>query len=141
MGNSLTSFDELATVLTEIECILNSRPLSYVYDELEGGVLTPSHPKSLEHDSEYTLNKRLLHLTRNLSHFKNRWRREYLIDLRETHKLNNNKSAKIETGDVVLVQEDHAKRASWKIGIVEEVIRGKGGEIMDKLLSHNTRVT
>jgi len=29
----------------------------------------------------------------------------------------------------VLVQEDHAKRASWKIGIVEEVIRGKDGEI------------
>ena len=146
LGNSLIPFDELATVLTEVECILNSRPLSYMYDELGGEVLTPSHlfvgrrllslpsgteshVKSLEHGSEYTLHRRFLHLTRILSHFWNRWRTEYIMDLRETHKLNGNKSAKIEAGDVVLVQEDHAKRASWKIGIVEEVIRGKDGEI------------
>ena len=146
LGNSLISFDELATIVTEVECILNSRPLSYMYDELGGEVLTPSHlfvgrrllslpsgndihPKSLEHDGEYTLNKRFLHLTRILSHFWNRWRTEYIMDLRETHKLNNNKSPKVETGDVVLVQEEHAKRASWKIGIVDELIIGKDGEI------------
>ena len=51
------------------------------------------------------------------------------MDLRETHKLNNNKSPKVETGDVVLVQEEHAKRASWKTGIVDELIIGKDGEI------------
>ena len=86
LGNSLISFAELATVINEIECILNSRPLSYMYDELGGGVLTLSylfvgrrllslpsgndtHLKPLEHDSEYTLDRRFLHLTRILSHF------------------------------------------------------------------------
>ena len=146
LGTSLISFDELATVVTELECILNSRPLSYMYDELGGEVLSPSHlfvgrrllslpsgnnihPKFLEHDGEYTFNKRFLHLTQILSHFWNRWRTEYIMDLRETHTLNNNKSPTIDTGDVFLVQEEHAKHASWKIGIVDELIIGNDGEI------------
>ena len=146
LGNSLISFDELTTILVEVECILNSRPLSYLYDELGGEVLTPSHllfgrrllalpsginthPKLSQHDSQYTLNRRFLHLTRILSHFWNRWRLDYIMDLRETHRLNNNKSVQIEIGDVVLVQEEHAKRATWKVAIVEEVIKGKDGEI------------
>ena len=125
LGNSLISFDELTTILAEVECILNSHPLSYLYDELGGEVLTPSHllfgrrllvlpsginthPKLSEHDSQYTVNRRLLHLTRILSHFWNKWRLDYIMDLRETHKLNNNKSVQMEIGDVVLVQ-DHAK--------------------------------
>ena len=142
LGNARISFDELNTVLAEVECILNSRPLSYMSDEVDGEVLTPSHllvgrrlltlPTGVEtnlklddSDKEYALSKRFLHLTRLLSHFWNRWRREYLTDLRETHKLNNNKSVDISPGDVVLVHEDYAKRAQWKVAIVEELIRGK----------------
>ena len=146
LGNARISFDELNTVLAEVECILNSRPLSYMSDEVDGEVLTPSHllvgrrlltlPTGVEtnlklddSDKEYALSKRFLHLTRLLSHFWNRWRREYLTDLRETHKLNNNKSVDISPGDVVLVHEDYTKRAQWKVAIVEELIRGKDNEV------------
>ena len=35
---------ELTTVVTEIEAVLNSRPLTYVYSDIEDGPpLTPSH--------------------------------------------------------------------------------------------------
>ena len=44
IGTARLSFDELSTVLTEIEStvIVNSRPLTYLYDDLEEA-LTPSH--------------------------------------------------------------------------------------------------
>ena len=42
-GNARLSFDELLTVLTEVEATLNSRPLTYDYDTLGEEVLTPTH--------------------------------------------------------------------------------------------------
>ena len=43
LGNSRLSKDELLTVLVEIEGTLNSRPLTYEYNEAETETLTPSH--------------------------------------------------------------------------------------------------
>ena len=43
LGKARLTYEELLTVLTEVECILNSRPLTYLYpDDLEEP-LTPSH--------------------------------------------------------------------------------------------------
>ena len=43
LGNARLSFDELLTVLTEVEATLNSRPLTYDYDTPGEEVLTPTH--------------------------------------------------------------------------------------------------
>ena len=43
IGNAKLSFDELGTILTEVEGTLNSRPITYVYDEVDAHPLTPSH--------------------------------------------------------------------------------------------------
>ena len=43
LGNAKLTFDELSTVLSEIECTLNSRPLTYLYEEPGEQVLTLSH--------------------------------------------------------------------------------------------------
>ena len=40
--NARLNYDELSTVLVEVEAALNSRPLTYVFDEMEEP-LTPSH--------------------------------------------------------------------------------------------------
>ena len=42
LGRSTLSFDELRTVLVEIEGVVNSRPLTYLYDESISYPLTPS---------------------------------------------------------------------------------------------------
>ena len=43
LGNARLSYEELLTVLAEVECKLNARPLTYEYNEVHGEVLTPSH--------------------------------------------------------------------------------------------------
>ena len=43
LGNAGLTFDELFTVLVEVEETLNSRPITYEYDETGEVVLTPSH--------------------------------------------------------------------------------------------------
>ena len=42
-GSSKLTDEELLTVLVEVECVLNSRPLTYVYNEEAEEPLTPSH--------------------------------------------------------------------------------------------------
>ena len=43
LGDARLSYEELETVLIETEGVLNSRPLTYVYNELSEGPLTPSY--------------------------------------------------------------------------------------------------
>ena len=43
LGKALLDFEELLTVIVEIESTLNSRPICYIYDDTIDEVLTPSH--------------------------------------------------------------------------------------------------
>jgi len=43
IGRSRLTYDELLTTLTEVEMILNSRPLSYISNDDIEEPLTPSH--------------------------------------------------------------------------------------------------
>ncbi len=147
LGNARLNQDEMNTVLVEVENTINSRPLTYHDEELDLQVLTPSHllmgrrlaalsdnvESDLDIDEESNISiisKRFLNLAKKLSHFWNRWRNEYLAGLREAHTLNKNKGNDIQKGDIVLIQEENkAKRNTWKIGRIEELIRGKDREI------------
>ena len=45
VGRSTLTFEEMQTLLVEIECTLNNRPLTYLYDEI--GVSQPLTPADL----------------------------------------------------------------------------------------------
>ena len=122
--NARLTYEELLTVLIEIEGVLNSRPLTYVYvDDLQP--LTPSqliigrrlltNPNSVITETEQIQNKRVItkrekHLKQVLNHFWNRWRREYVTELREHHRRKKKKGKTAEIGDVVSVYEDKIPR-------------------------------
>ena len=89
------------TVLIEVECILNSRPLTYLYPDDLDEPLIPSHLISgrrmlslpnatrsgtYNSSSVVTATSRARYLQRFMHHFLNRWRREYIPALNETNK-------------------------------------------------------
>ena len=137
-------YEELETVILEIEAVLNSRPITYVYEDSAVEILTPSHlsygrrildnrdyeeielnDDSVDErlDKVYKVNKIIL------NHFWDRWSKEYLTSLREVHKNNRSKESLIQKDDLVCVQEEGVKRGKWKLGKVNEVIKGKDGVI------------
>ena len=91
IGNAQLTFDELLTVIVEVEGTLNSRPLTYEYEEVEHEALTPSHlvfgrriksmPDEIAEEpeeNESNCSEWFRYLNVKLAHFWNRWRREYL---------------------------------------------------------------
>ena len=142
-GNAKLSYEEMETLLIEIEGVLNSRPLTYCYDELDEPPLTPSSlvigrrlldPVQLDADidavssSRSDLVKRDRYLRTLLSHFKNRFKHEYLTSLREFHlnKLAKNE-CEVSVGDIVYLQDDSLRRQQWNLAKIEELLPGKDG--------------
>ena len=143
LGNARLSYDEMHTMLVEVECTLNARPLTYVYNEVELEVITPSHllhgrnikslpdyPLEEEDYKDVDVGARYRYLTTKLAHYWSRWRNEYLVNLREQH-LNKSKpgSKFVQIGDIVLIGDDSKKRNQWRLGVVQELVPGKDGEV------------
>lgn len=147
LGRACVTYEELLTVLTEIECVLNSRPLTYVSTEDLEEPLTPSHLLcgrrllSLpcgdlpEPDPDWSpkaedLTKRVIYLQRLIDHFWNRWSKEYLLELRESHRYASGETALkgITVGEMVVIHDENHRRGSWKMGRVERLIESKDHE-------------
>ena len=66
---------------------------------------------------EQGMSKRLKLVYTLIKHFENRWRHEYITELRLNQRVNDKVRSKlIRVGDVVLVEEDKLLRNRWKIG-------------------------
>lgn len=144
MGNSYCNFEELTTILIEIEAVINSRPLTYVYTEAnEPEPLSPSHfligqrLTALPDSGSATetaqphgqLNRRWRYRQRMVDQFWRRWQKEYLTSLRSAHFAMPNSSSALKKGTLVLVHEHYLPRQLWKIGQVAEVLLGRDGRI------------
>ncbi len=60
------------------------------------------------------------------------WRREYLTSLREQSSLKSKargSSSCISEGDIVIVKNDSAPRAFWKLARIEQLLPGKDGKV------------
>ena len=145
IGRAKLSLDELTTALVEVEAVLNSRPLTYLStDDLEEP-LTPSHllvgrrlldmpdhicdkPEEFEATPDL-LTKRARHLEQTVTHFWRRWKKEYLLELRESHRYHRGKSdaKQIEIDDVVVIHDEDHPRSFWRLGRIKELVVGQDG--------------
>ena len=120
LGRSSLSYDELNTIIIEIESLINARPITYVFDDQESisYALSPSQLlygrrlTSLPNDEVYeiqstnrSLTKRARHQRNVIQQFTNRWRKEYLLNLREQSVCNSKgKNGSISAGDIVIIK-------------------------------------
>lgn len=143
IGKAALDVDQITTVLTEVEAVINSRPMTYVYSEPnEPNVLTPAHflcgrrlttlPHHKRGDVTSTRTElvgRWSHRQRLMNMFWNRWAKEYLYNLRSAHARRPQSSSGLNVGDVVIVHDDHVPRLFWRTGRILECFPGRDGNV------------
>ena len=152
LGNAKLTYEELETVLVEIESVINSRPLTYLFEDEAEEALTPSHlaigrrlvsPVSRVEQSEVqqsheSLTGRYRYLQKIIEHYWKRFSKEYLLELHQhhvnVHKGNYDELSKVLLGDVVLIKDDSFKRNFWKKGKVEQLVAGDDGKVRGAVL-------
>ena len=132
----------MLTFVTEVEGVIKSRPLCYIYYTNVDNIITPSHlvfgrrlstqipGEKIDHPTEEDITERAQHIKNLLEHLWKRFQNEYLTELRERHK-NINRSAKreIKVGELVLTSDENLQRHRWRVGVVEELIISKDGYV------------
>lgn len=137
IGQQILTYEELTTVLVQIEALLNSRPLCWLSsDPTEPQTLTPAHFLNLTPlqslPSEEVTDRKINILTRKqmLDHmvqsYWNRWRLEYLHSLQTRQKWNT-PDCPVYEGMLVLIKENNAPPFQWPLGVIDTLLPGKDG--------------
>jgi hypothetical protein len=135
IGNANLTFEELYTVLTSIEAILNSRPLCPLSnDPNDLSYLTPGHflvGEPLNAPAEFDLTdvnihrlSRWQHVERIRQHFWKRWSNEYLTTLQQRTRWITSKDKVPHVGSLVLIKETNAPPLQWKLGRITQLHPG-----------------
>ena len=135
IGDAKLTFEELSTILAQVEACLNSRPLipmPYEDDGIEA--LTPGHfligrPLESLPDSPSTFQSvsilRRWNLCQTLTRrFWQRWSTDYFASLRKFTKWHHS-TRNAQVGDVVLLREDGLVPAKWPLGKIAGIHPGK----------------
>ena len=145
IGRTKMTFEELRTLVAEVEAIVNDRPLTKVSSNVnEKDALTPSHlmygrrltilpydqTADVIEDPDYvhTPARILADFTRQakvMAAFQKIFHHDYLVSLREHHQVTKGRYKQIiQVGDVVLIDND-GPRIAWPMAIVEKLIVSK----------------
>jgi hypothetical protein len=147
VGNAKLNFEELSTVLCQIEACLNSRPLVPLPNDEDGiEALTPGHfliGRPLEAIPNSDIDNRLTALRRwqlcqsLLQHFWKRWSSEYLVTLQRLHKWHR-PTHNLTVGDVVILREDTFVPMRWPMARIVKTHTGADGLVRVVTLKTST---
>lgn len=138
LGNADITDEELITVMTGAEALINSRPLTYQTANASDIIpLTPNHflfgqiggdfAPDIDNAYKHPM-KRWMRVQDIIKQFWRRWIREWLPSLNprsKWRKLQRN----ISVGDVVLVLSQKSERGRWPLGKVLEAVKGNDGNV------------
>ncbi|XP_036329680.1 uncharacterized protein LOC118741813 [Rhagoletis pomonella] len=128
----------MCTLMTQIEAVLNSRPLTPLSeDPNDFQVLTPSHfligetlttlADSSENHCYHGVRDHWKAVQRNSKEFWKRWSLEYLSELQKRVKWQRPQD-NLPQGSLVLLKEENLPTMTWRRGRVENLIIGKDGK-------------
>ncbi|XP_044166607.1 uncharacterized protein LOC122950686 [Acropora millepora] len=157
LRNAKLDYDELHTILVEVEGTLNSRPLTFVSSDDVEEPLTPLHliyGRGILSLHDFTRNReaslsqavssgdlprRRKYMQLLLEHFSKRWSREYVAELRNLHrhKFRPERSISISDEDVVTLFEDNLPRSQWRLGRVEQLIPSSDDNVSSSSEGHH----
>ncbi|XP_073847138.1 uncharacterized protein isoform X2 [Musca autumnalis] len=139
VNDRVLTFEELTTLLCQIESCLNSRPLAPLsIDPTNCDALTPAHflvgePTTCIQETSL-LDTNINHLTRwkcvekMKQHFWTRWRSEYLNSLQSRPKwLSPTSMPKV--GDLVLIADERCGPGQWLLGRIQQTHPGADGYV------------
>ncbi|GFR21277.1 integrase catalytic domain-containing protein [Trichonephila clavata] len=152
LGKALLMFEELSTILSEVEVIVNHRPLTYVEnDPGEPEPLTPAHFLELGYgDSKYPIHfielidattaresykKRKTYRTLLLKQLWRRWKEQYLLQLKTVNHFKTPSVHKnLKLNDIVLVEGNVKSKLLWELGIIKEIFIGRDNNVRSCLV-------
>lgn len=126
IGDITLTYEELSTVLSQVESCLNSRPISILSNEANDPLpLTPGHFLIGEPmfnvchenyaDCNLTSIDRWKLVQKMVDNFWIRWSKEYLVCLSQRYKWNS-KLAEPSVNDICIVREDNLPPTKWLLG-------------------------
>ena len=144
IGEQVLAFEELDTVLVQIEAVLNSRPLCPLSSDPNDLLpLTPGHfltmaPLSCIPDADLSsLSVNRLDRWQLLMHFHQvfwkRWHTEYLHTLQQRGKWLK-EGGQIQPGVLVVIKDDLSPPLQWRMARVKSVFPGQDGVVRVVLL-------
>lgn len=136
-GNAHLTYEEYSTVLTQIEAILNSRPLSPLSTHPDDYLpLSPGHflvgrpltaPASPDFQDVPVLRlDRYQRLEQIRQHFWTRWAKEYVSELQTRGKWRENK-CHLRPNTLVVIKEDNSPPLKWSLGRIIATVPGRDG--------------
>ncbi|CAK1602856.1 unnamed protein product [Parnassius mnemosyne] len=137
VGNTHLTFEELATLFSQIEAILNSRPLTPLSsDPTDLYPLCPGHfligkpltslpsPVLIDTNPRYLARYELIDQIRQ--QFWERWRTEFLNELQQRSKWRISQG-QISEGDMVVLKEPNLPPLKWRMGRIHRLYPGTDG--------------
>lgn len=134
LGEFTPTFEEFYTLLYNIECILNSRPIAPLFDDPEsfdaltpGHFLVGSHLKSVPNiqlgDCKINRLSRWQNLQLVQERFWKIWSADYLNSLQQRKKWRT-KEENLAIGDLVLMRSAHLPPTKWELGRIVQCYPG-----------------
>ena len=139
MGDAKFTYEEFVTVTTQVEGILNSRPITPL--SCDGGefeVLTPAHfligrpvnamvePELIDlNDNRLSRWQRTTKIVQNIW---KKWQRDYLSNMQQRSKWMFSKD-NVPVGAIVLIKEDNLAVCKWLLGKIIQVFPGKDDKV------------
>ncbi|UYV74337.1 hypothetical protein LAZ67_11003112 [Cordylochernes scorpioides] len=136
LGQTSLGYEELSTVMCDVESLMNTRPLTYLTEESED--LAPLTPSLFLHEvrevgvpdldliDNQTLSRKYQYIKRVREDLRERFRIEYFGFLRqEMRRLKTTIPFKV--GDMVLIGQESLKRLHWSLARIIQLYPGKDG--------------